>query len=361
MNEKKYTFTGEEIFKYGEVLKRIIALKNFGNVKKGEKGGFIESERNLSHEGNCWVADEAIVKDQAQIYGDAQIKNESCVCENARIGDKVYVVDEAYICGRSWILDNAHIGGRARIYGEVRIEDNVCIDGNAQIGGQARVLEHARISGLVEISGMACISGKAKVSEEARIVGRTCIRGKAKVYNKQIIKYGELTIDIFKTKNWEQAIYNLFGIKPVNNKIVLYKKVWKTKDKNVFVSCYDRNFKYVIGEISEVKDFDKDIFQSCAEGLHFSDPEYWHKGDSLLACEIDIDDIITVLGGEVRCKKCLVLQSYDLKDTKGCYYQYGSRGKKFYYECGNKEARERAKKKAEDDGRRIEYFKNKDN
>lgn len=350
MNEKKYTFTGEEIFRYGKVLKRIIALKDFGNVKKGEKGGFIESEQNLSHVGNCWVVDDAIVKDQAQIYGDAQIKDKSCVCENARIGGKVYVVDEAYICGHSWIIDNAHIGGHARIYGEVHIEDNVWIDGNAlldcevfvrgkarisadahisekayisgetyiggdcYVGGQARVLEHARICGVVQISGMACILGKAKVSGEARISGETYIGGKAKVYNKQIIKYGKLTIDVFKTENWEQAIYNLFGIKPVKNKIILYKRVRKTKDKNIFVSCYDKNFKYEVGKFAEVKDFDKDIFKSCAEGLHFADPEIRYEGDSLLACEIDIDDIITVLGGEVRCKKCLVLQSYDLQE-----------------------------------------------
>lgn len=34
------------------------------------------------------------------------------------------------------------------------------------------------------------------------------------------------------------------------------------------------------------------------------------------------------------------------KDKKGCYAQWGKSGKKYYYECGNKEAKNRAKRKA---------------
>lgn len=34
------------------------------------------------------------------------------------------------------------------------------------------------------------------------------------------------------------------------------------------------------------------------------------------------------------------------KDSKGCYYQWGSQ-KKYHYKCGDKASRERAHKKAE--------------
>ena len=53
----KYELTEET--KYG--LYRIEALKDFGNVKKGDKGGWIEKEANLSQDGDCWV------------YGDAEV------------------------------------------------------------------------------------------------------------------------------------------------------------------------------------------------------------------------------------------------------------------------------------------------
>ena len=34
------------------------------------------------------------------------------------------------------------------------------------------------------------------------------------------------------------------------------------------------------------------------------------------------------------------------KDDKGCFEQWGSKGAKYYHECGNEEARANAKKKA---------------
>ena len=39
------------------------------------------------------------------------------------------------------------------------------------------------------------------------------------------------------------------------------------------------------------------------------------------------------------------------KDGEGPYYQWGKSGKKYHYEAGNKTARERAKEKAEKQGR----------
>ena len=51
--EKKYRLTEETINYNLKTLYRIEALKDFGDVKRGDKGGFIESENNLSHYGNC--------------------------------------------------------------------------------------------------------------------------------------------------------------------------------------------------------------------------------------------------------------------------------------------------------------------
>ena len=54
--QKKYEFTGETKQVNGVTVKRIKAVKDFGSTKAGELGGFIESEDNLSHRGNCWIA-----------------------------------------------------------------------------------------------------------------------------------------------------------------------------------------------------------------------------------------------------------------------------------------------------------------
>lgn len=62
---RKYKLIKEE----GTTLKRLVALRSFGNVAKGDKGGLIEKGANLSHEGNCWVYGDALVSGDAWVSG----------------------------------------------------------------------------------------------------------------------------------------------------------------------------------------------------------------------------------------------------------------------------------------------------
>ncbi|EHY9927987.1 hypothetical protein K5B75_004600, partial [Salmonella enterica subsp. enterica serovar Ank] len=71
---KKYELVTElskEFF--GKTLFRIRALVSFGCVEKGEIGGWIEKEDNLSHEGEAWVSGEARVYGEAQVSGEARV------------------------------------------------------------------------------------------------------------------------------------------------------------------------------------------------------------------------------------------------------------------------------------------------
>lgn len=58
---KKYELTEETVTVYGKTLYRIRAVRDFGSVKTGEFGGYIEKEENLSHFGNAWVSGDAKV------------------------------------------------------------------------------------------------------------------------------------------------------------------------------------------------------------------------------------------------------------------------------------------------------------
>ena len=63
---KKFELTAEFVTNvFGKKLFRIKAIVAFGNVEKGELGGFIENEDNLSHDGNAWVSGNARVSGNA--------------------------------------------------------------------------------------------------------------------------------------------------------------------------------------------------------------------------------------------------------------------------------------------------------
>src|SRR3990167_8453730 len=77
----------------GITLYRIEALKDFGDVSKGDKGGFIEKTENLEDDGDAWVS------------------------------------------GNAWIYGNAWVSGNAWIYGNARVYGDACIYGKKLMGG----------------------------------------------------------------------------------------------------------------------------------------------------------------------------------------------------------------------------------
>lgn len=81
----KYKLTDETREWFGLILHRIEALKDFGNVKAGDKGGWIEKYENLSQNGDCWVYVDARVYDDARVYSNAWVYDDARVYGNADI------------------------------------------------------------------------------------------------------------------------------------------------------------------------------------------------------------------------------------------------------------------------------------
>jgi hypothetical protein len=99
----KYKLIDETIEHNGKTLYRIQALKDFGDVKAGDLGGWVESERNLIQEGNCWVYDEAKVFDNALISDNVRVFGNACVFENARVLGNTRVFGIADVYGDIWV------------------------------------------------------------------------------------------------------------------------------------------------------------------------------------------------------------------------------------------------------------------
>ena len=83
---KKFEFTGEtktiSLFFRTATLHRIRAVAEFGLVKIGDLGGWIEKEENLSHGGKAWVWG------NAKVCGDAEVFSASHVLVIGAIGSR---------------------------------------------------------------------------------------------------------------------------------------------------------------------------------------------------------------------------------------------------------------------------------
>lgn len=109
--EKKYELVKEDKIEWlGRTLYRIRALKDFGDVKKGDIGGYVEKEENLSQEGTAWV------------YGSATVCDSARVCGSATVYDSAVVYGSAMVCDSATVYGSAMVYGSATVCGSARIK-----------------------------------------------------------------------------------------------------------------------------------------------------------------------------------------------------------------------------------------------
>jgi len=145
----KYELTTNTKTYLGGTLYQIKALKGFGDVKAGDLGGWVESEKSLSQEGDCWIFSDAIVYNNARVCGNAVIYG------NAEVYGNAWAYDNAKVYGSARVCSNAVIYGNAEVYG------NAWVSGNAEVYGRAGV--SAMVYGNAKVCGYAEVSGDALV------------------------------------------------------------------------------------------------------------------------------------------------------------------------------------------------------
>lgn len=179
VRKKKYEILENDTITIdGHTLYRIRALKSFRNpatkncIKKGALGGYIESEKNLSQNGYCWVYAWSqnhnicgIVYENAIIEGDA-FNEQSIVHGNAIISESSYVryseiYGNALIYGNA-ILDHCNVYDNAKIYDNAKV---CCLNGGTRIFGKAEIYNNAIVRGRwSKIFGNARICGRALIN-----------------------------------------------------------------------------------------------------------------------------------------------------------------------------------------------------
>lgn len=150
-------------------LYRIQALKTFTKsggynpiIHVGELGGYVETEDNLSQEGNCWIFGDAKVKDGGKVIDDAIIFDKVMVSNNSVIRGNSVVRDRCFVTHRSDIFDSTLVGdvtvsdqssihSGSFLYGEIEVYKSV-ISTHVILVGRISVKE-SRITAPLELSG----------------------------------------------------------------------------------------------------------------------------------------------------------------------------------------------------------------
>ena len=203
---KKYEMTDETI-EIGETkLYRIKALKNFGTIKTGELGGYIEKESNLSHEGDCWVSNNAKVFQNAEVSDNAMVYMDAVVAGYAKIKDDTRIYDSAMVHGFAIISEKANIFNNAVIAQEGKVS------GTALVRGHACILD-------------GCVEGNSIICDCAKIIGNSNIKDMYIGSDSTIGDYGIMTSN--------KDLMNIHGLGSRFDTTTFY----RGKENTIYVVC----------------------------------------------------------------------------------------------------------------------------
>lgn len=144
-------------------LYQIRAVKDFGNIKAGQLGGYVENSDNLSQEGSCWLYERGYAKAYSRIVDDAQIFH-------------AIIYGDAYISGNIELHNRCLIGGA---------RSKVRISGNAKIYS-SEILDNSSVSGNTEIHN-SILRGNAKAFGDSKIY-KSSVCDCGEVFGKAIIR-----------------------------------------------------------------------------------------------------------------------------------------------------------------------------
>lgn len=111
MSAKYELLVDDTIKVVGETLFRIKSLVDFERktgeiINKGDLGGYISKESNLSQSGNAWVS------------GDAMVRGDALVTGAAEVSGSVRISGDVEISGDAKIIGDVEISGFAKISGD---------------------------------------------------------------------------------------------------------------------------------------------------------------------------------------------------------------------------------------------------
>lgn len=140
MISKKYEFT-EDRHSIWPQLRRI------RRIADGAIGGWIEAERNLSHDGAAWVSGDA------RVFGGARVSGAATVSGAAR------VFGDAMVSGGAWVF------GDARVFGDAMLSGATTVFGGAMVSG---VVKFASRSDGYQFTLFPCADGVWRLTAGCR-------------------------------------------------------------------------------------------------------------------------------------------------------------------------------------------------
>lgn len=170
MLNKKYEILNTKYQHFSDTLFQIRALKDFGNIKAGQLGGWVSGYHNLSQDGLCWVYPGSKVYMEARVLDDAQAMGGWIWCraklrEEAICKDNCFLFDDTDCFGQCLLENEACASGFSRVFEQAKIRQRGAIASRAWAHGRSEIYQFARACGTCELTGNFKLRGNGYIFE----------------------------------------------------------------------------------------------------------------------------------------------------------------------------------------------------
>ena len=129
----------------GEKLYRIKALKDFKDIKKGDLGGWVSNENNLSQYGNCWIYDEAKCTGNSRMYGNSAMYEYSEMHDNSIMHEYSEMHDNSSMYGNSIMYGDSKMHDYSEMHGDSAMHDNSIMHDDSAMYDYSEMHDNSRM------------------------------------------------------------------------------------------------------------------------------------------------------------------------------------------------------------------------
>lgn len=272
--EGKYKLTKYKVkLDNGEFGYRIVATRDFADIKKGEKGGYIQGTWNLCMYDNSWVNGDAKVYENAFLYEDARVSGNALVFGNARVSGNAHIYEKAWVHGESSISGCAKVHGDTNIYGQSVIKGASEIEGEAEVRGNSLLdgFSHIYHDAIIEESSVV---GGLDSSDTVIVSGRTVVTGDAKL---RFGVYHDVTVSKVLISKRLSRFIDL--IKRDDHSKLATLKAWSTLSRSVLIIIIISMF-ITINVINN----NHHNYESKVNNYYKASVEHMNLADKILGC-----------------------------------------------------------------------------
>ena len=181
MGSRKYELTNISM-EFGErTLYRIRALRDFSDIKKGDLGGWVSSENNLSQEGDCWIYDNAKCMDNARMYDN------STMYDYSEMYDYSIMRGDSEMHSYTEMHDYTIMYSCSKMYGCSEMHDSSTMHGNSTMYGNSIMFDSSEMH------------DRSEMHDHSKMYGDSILKDKEKLYGELISKVDKF-IDISNPK-----------------------------------------------------------------------------------------------------------------------------------------------------------------